>query len=92
MAYTASNIEGLEGPFVFHGVQHVFHPPVMLKRWPGKDRRSRIVFIARNLDETALRDTLNVFMAVTKNEGQPVQLSGPADGGQADVALFEDRT
>ena len=85
------NIQGLKGPFVFHGVQHIFHPPVMLKKWPGKDVRTRIVFIARDLDETALRDMLKVFTGGPKNKGQPVQLSGPADGGQADVALFEDR-
>ena len=38
-------------PLVIHGVQHVFHPPVRLERWPDADRRTRIVFILRNLDE-----------------------------------------
>ena len=85
------NVRGLKGPFVIHGVQHVFHPPVMLKKWPGKDRRTRIVFIARDLDETALRNTLEMFTAEPESVGQPVQLFGPGDSGQADMAQFEDR-
>ncbi|MBM3648901.1 MAG: GTP-binding protein [Alphaproteobacteria bacterium] len=55
------NVAGLDGPLIIHGVQHVFHPPVRLKRWPGGDRRTRIVFITRDIDEAALRDTLAVF-------------------------------
>ena len=39
--------ESPERPAVIHGVQHVFHPPAWLARWPSKDRRSRIVFITR---------------------------------------------
>lgn len=54
------NVAGLKGPFVIHGVQHIFHPPVMLKKWPSSERRSRIVFIGRDLDEDALRETLKL--------------------------------
>ena len=36
-------------PLVIHGVQHVFHPPVRLAAWPDADRRTRIVFILRDL-------------------------------------------
>jgi G3E family GTPase len=39
--------ESPERPAVIHGVQHVFHAPAWLKRWPSDDRRSRIVFITR---------------------------------------------
>jgi G3E family GTPase len=56
------NVAGYSGPFVIHGVQHLFHPPVMLKTWPGKDRRTRIVFITRDIDEATLRDTLKLFV------------------------------
>jgi G3E family GTPase len=38
-----------ERPVVIHGVQHVFHPPARLAAWPDADRRSRIVFILRDL-------------------------------------------
>ena len=42
-------VEGCRGPVVVHAVQHVAHRPVELEDWPGGDRRSRLVFITRNL-------------------------------------------
>ena len=57
------NVEGLPGPFIIHGVQHIFHPPVMMKTWPSADRRTRIVFITRDVDEVMLRDTWKLFSA-----------------------------
>ena len=42
-------IEGARGPVVVHAVQHVAHRPVELETWPDSDRRSRLVFITRNL-------------------------------------------
>lgn len=36
-------------PAVIHGVQHVFHDPVWLDAWPDDDRRTKIVFIVRNI-------------------------------------------
>ena len=33
------NVAELDGPVVIHGVQHIFHPPVTLERWPSSDRR-----------------------------------------------------
>jgi G3E family GTPase len=42
-------LESPDQPAVIHGVQHVFHPPCWLPRWPSDDRRSRIVFITRDL-------------------------------------------
>jgi G3E family GTPase len=41
--------ESPERPAVIHGVQHMFHAPTFLDRWPSDDRRSRLVFIARDL-------------------------------------------
>ena len=46
------NVSESERPVVVHGVQHVFHPPVQLQDWPDDDRRSRIVFITRNMDRS----------------------------------------
>ncbi|MBM3515481.1 MAG: GTP-binding protein [Alphaproteobacteria bacterium] len=37
-------------PAVIHGVQHVFHPITWLKQWPSDDRRTRIVFIVRDIE------------------------------------------
>ena len=38
-------------PVVIHGVQHVFHPPLRLDRWPDADRATRIVCIVRDMDK-----------------------------------------
>jgi G3E family GTPase len=48
-------------PVVLHGVQHVFHPPVMLPQWPSEDRRTRIVFITRDLDRQTIEQSLDAF-------------------------------
>jgi G3E family GTPase len=48
------NIVESELPLVIHGVQHLFHPPVTLPAWPDQDRRSRIVFITRDLSRQAV--------------------------------------
>lgn len=52
------NVAGLRGPLVLHGVQHVIHPPAMLEAWPGTDRRTRMVFITRDIDAEMLRVSL----------------------------------
>jgi len=51
------NVAGEDHPVVVHGVQHVFHPPAALPAWPGADRRSRIVFITRDLGRAAVEAT-----------------------------------
>jgi G3E family GTPase len=50
-----------EQPVVLHGVQHVFHPPVLLPQWPSDDRRTRIVFITRDLPRDAIERSLAAF-------------------------------
>jgi G3E family GTPase len=44
-------LESPDRPAVIHGVQHVFHAPAWLDRWPSKDRSSRIVFITRRVPQ-----------------------------------------
>jgi G3E family GTPase len=44
-------VESPDRPAVIHGVQHVFHAPAWLERWPSDDRRSRIVFITRRIPQ-----------------------------------------
>lgn len=43
-------------PFVVHGVQHIFHPPVMLRDWEGADRRTKFVLILRDFTDRELRE------------------------------------
>lgn len=45
-------------PAVVHGVQHVIHLIDRLEQWPSGDRRTRLVFIGRNLDVEAMRSLL----------------------------------
>lgn len=56
------NLEGQDRPLVVHGVQHVFHEPVLLPEWPpGDSRRSRIVFIVRDLSRDTVEAGLRSF-------------------------------
>ncbi len=48
------NIEGESGPVIVQGVQHIFHPPATLERWPSADRRTRLVFITRNIGRESI--------------------------------------
>jgi G3E family GTPase len=60
------NVKGEERPVAIHGVQHLFHPPAQLDAWPDDDRRSRIVFITRDIDRATIEQTLR---AVVFGEG-----------------------
>jgi len=50
-------------PVVIHGVQQIFHPPVVLDAWPDDDHRTRIVFITRDIAKSTLDNTLRVLEA-----------------------------
>ena len=52
---------GGPGPVVLNGVQHVVHRPVHLDEWPDGDRRSRIVFIGREVEHEAVEASLRAF-------------------------------
>jgi len=53
--------EAPDRPAVIHGVQHVFHPPEWLDRWPSADRRSRIVFIGEAVPAAWMQALLDVL-------------------------------
>jgi G3E family GTPase len=53
------NVEGK--PVVVQGVQHIFHPPVALDRWPSADKHTRLVFITRGITSQTIH---NLFQAV----------------------------
>ncbi|MGE0418323.1 MAG: GTP-binding protein [Acetobacteraceae bacterium] len=46
----------IEGPAAIHAVQHTMYPPQWLTAWPSDDRRSRLVFIVRNIDADIVLD------------------------------------
>ena len=51
-------------PLVVHAVQHVVHPPVRLDAWPDAERRSRLVFIVRDIDREVIERTLARFASI----------------------------
>jgi G3E family GTPase len=53
--------EDPDRPVVIHGVQHVFHPPATLDAWPDEDRRTRMVFITKDLPEGFVRKMFEAF-------------------------------
>ena len=55
------NVGEARGPLLVEGVQHVIHAPRHLRQWPDTDRRSRLVFIARELDLTQVEASLDAF-------------------------------
>lgn len=55
------NVPGLDGPVVINGVQHIIHPPIHLDHWSDDDRRSRIVFITRDMPRAELEASLAAF-------------------------------
>jgi G3E family GTPase len=54
--------EDPERPVMIHGVQHVFHVPAVLPAWPDADRRSRLVFIVKDLDKSFVERLWNAFL------------------------------
>ena len=55
------NVRDEPVPIAVHGVQHMFHPPARLPAWPDDDRRSKLVFITRDLDRKFLEESLEAY-------------------------------
>lgn len=70
-------IADLAGPLVIHGVQHVFHPPLLLDAWPSADHRTRLVLITRDIDAGWLRNTLTLFETGDGAAMQPAPVAEP---------------
>ena len=65
---------------MIHGVQHVFHVPAVLPAWPDADRRSRLVFIVKDLDKSFVERLWDAFL------GKP-RIDGPDAAALADNPL-----
>ena len=59
------NIKGQSCPAVIHGVQHIFHPLEWLEKWPSNDKKSRLVFITKNINKNFIDD---LFKIIGENE------------------------
>jgi G3E family GTPase len=52
------NLAGQDRPMVIQGVQHILREPTLLREWPDGDvRRSRLVFMTRDLDRSVIEQT-----------------------------------
>jgi len=69
------NVKGEDRPVAIHGVQNLFHPPAQLEAWPDDDRRSRIVFITRDLDRATIEETLRTVVSGA-NAGESANANG----------------
>jgi G3E family GTPase len=58
------DVEGCRGPVLVQFVQHLAPPPVELEAWPDGERRSRVVFITRNIAEKQVRDLFEAVRAL----------------------------
>jgi G3E family GTPase len=56
-----AHVAGEPGPRAIHAVGHTLYPCARLPRWPDADRSSRIVFIGRGLEESAVASILDSF-------------------------------
>lgn len=70
------HVEGLPYPFVFHGVQHIFDAPVPLKNGSGQDSTSRVVVIARDMEEANLKASLELLLMRTDDSSASEDLPG----------------
>jgi G3E family GTPase len=74
-------VEDPQRPAVIHGVQHVFHAPAWLERWPSADRTSRMVFITRRIPQRwveALLDAISAEVELLSSPSPPSALPSPS--------------
>ena len=55
------DVDGVDGPVAVHGVQQLVHVPTHLLHWPDSDRRSKLVFITRDLDPALIEQSMKAF-------------------------------
>ena len=63
------NIKGKSCPAVIHGVQHIFHPLEWLEKWPSNDRKSRLVFITKNINKNTIDELFKIIGENELNKG-----------------------
>jgi G3E family GTPase len=58
------DLAGEPRPVAIHAIHHTFHPPVALMAWPSGIRRSRIVFITRDLPRDVVEESYRAMVGV----------------------------
>ena len=78
--------ENIDRPIVFQTVQHLVHEPLHVEEWLGPDRRTRLVFVARDLDLSKVEASLRAFQTASKRvrhqpaDQRPISAGGVIDG------------
>ena len=62
------DLVGEDGPVAIHGVHHIFHAPIALRRWPSGERKSRIVFVTRDLAKNEVAASFDQFVGSYRTE------------------------
>jgi G3E family GTPase len=52
-------------PAVIQGAQQIIHSLDWMDQWPSDDRRTRIVFITRNIDQDYIEDTFDLIARIS---------------------------
>lgn len=55
-----------ERPAVIQGAQQIFHSIDWMDKWPSEDKRTRIVFITRNIDKQYIEDTYKLIERIAE--------------------------
>ena len=64
-------------PAVIQGAQQILHSLEFLDHWPSEDRRTRIVFITRNIDQEYIENMLNLgHLSVIEHATATFRISG----------------
>ena len=79
------NVEGR--PVAVHAVQTLIHEPVSLAQWPDDDRRSRLVFIARDMARAEIEATLDVLRLKPTSQSDPPRQLDPRAYAQFVAAM-----
>jgi Ni2+-binding GTPase involved in maturation of urease and hydrogenase len=58
------HVHGHKGPLIVQGVQHLFHPPIELERWPSDDHQTRLVFITRGISEATVAALFSAIASI----------------------------
>jgi G3E family GTPase len=48
-------------PLAVHGVQHVLHPPVRMAGWPNGEVETKLVFIVKDIEKSAIEGLFRAF-------------------------------
>jgi G3E family GTPase len=82
------DVAGVAEPVLINGVQHIVHPPAHLDGWPNTDRRSRLVFITRDIPRARIEASLAAFNALANpSDGAAPGTAAGAVAGSAGVAV-----